>query len=404
MKRLHQLLAGLLAVATVCAVSLVPAFAEEVTATASPTFGSSGTTGALGDGTTVLTTLPVTSVYEITNAGLMPEGKFTYTLTPAAVPSTVTDSGAKQGVNIGKENDQSVEASSVEITFDSKYLDGTTALKRTMTADIPLYVPAGTTSGKYFYTLTQTNTGVANKDGTYDKKSYTVELTVNGDAQVVMAQVYNANGVKVNPVYDNKLTNEEYLVVRDYVTTKYDTPKAFTFHITIPAAGNAEGVQLTKGTEIIGTKYDADDNKIGTVTITVTDTYDATKDTSMVVCDGFTLANGEYVEFTGLPTNMKYFVNETDAQSDNYSSIYYGYADTNSDKVANESYNTSYATNATNTNHTEYNVSQVHYVEYINTRDIVATGVTMDTTPYVLMFVAAAGLAVLSLAKKKIVR
>jgi hypothetical protein len=400
MKRLHQLLAGLLAVATVCAVSLVPAFAEEVTATASPTFGSTGTTGALGDGSTALTSLPVTSVYEITNAGLMPEGKFTYTLTPAEVPSNVTVSGAKAGVNIGKDNAQT---SSVEILFESKYLDGkTSALKRTMTADIPLYVPAGTTSGKYFYTLTQTNTGVENEDGTYDTKSYTVELTVDGNEQVVMAQVYNVNGVKVNPVYDNKLTNEEYLVVRDYVTTKYDTPKAFTFHITIPAAGNEKGVQLTKGTEIIGTKYDADDNKIGTVTITVTDTYDATKDTSMVVCDGFTLANGEYVEFTGLPTNMKYFINETDANSDNYTSKYHGYADTNSDKVAN--YNDSIATNATNTNHTEFNVSVVHYVEYTNTRDIVATGVTMDTTPYIVMFIAAAGLAVLSLAKKKIVR
>jgi hypothetical protein len=362
---------------------MVPAFAEEATTTTQ-------VKGAYGDGTNEITQLPVTSVYAIDNIGLMPDGKFTYTLTPTDAPSGAS-SDVHRGVNIGKNG---AETSSQTVTFESKGFDknyeGET--QQTLTAEIPMYVPSGTKDGIYCYTLTQSNTGVNNSQASYDDATYTVELTVK-EEKVVLAQVYNKNNVKVEPVYTNTISNKDKLRVRNYVTTEYGDPKEFTFHVTIPAGGNENGVTLTAGTEIYGYKYNENGEELEEVVVTVT------ADNERGTGNTFTLKDGEYVDFPNLPANLKYYTNESDANSDLYTSIVYGYEKTTSPTVATDKYSKSEATV-----HKEFNLSEVHYVEYINTRGIIATGVTMDTTPYVLMFVAAAGLAVLSLAKKKIVR
>jgi hypothetical protein len=388
MKRLHQLLAGLLAVATVCAVSLVPAFADTYAF-------SDSDRGYIGDGkTSDITGIPVTSTFSLERAGLMPEGNFTYTLTPATVEEG-TKSGrydVYSGVAVGTGTDGS---SSVTIKFNSTgYNKDAASFSQTQTATIPISIPADTPNGIYRYTLSQANIGVANASAEYTTKTYTVDLNVIS-GKVVLVQVAEANGDKANPEFTNLIKNNDSLIIKDYVYSSYGPLKDFTFSLTVPEGGNENGVQLTKGTTIYGYKHKSD-GTLETVTITVTE------DGKLGTGGTYTLGHEEWIEFPGLPVNLKYFTNEDDAATDGYTSIYHGYS-TQAEFLSNAVSRSEYTASTTKT-FQEYNLSNIHYIEYVNTRDISATGVTMDTTPYIVMFVAAAGLAVLSLAKKKIVR
>jgi hypothetical protein len=125
------------------------------------------------------------------------------------------------------------------------------------------------------------------------------------------------------------------------------------------------------------------------------------------------MADGEKLVIDGLPVNMKYTVAMTDANKDGYSSTVKDYKDYTSDTKSGWSKYDKLETTADNKTDLEgkevgytytNNLGKVHHVEYVSTRNIASTGVTMDTVPYAVMFLAAAGLVVLSLAKKKINR
>jgi hypothetical protein len=446
MKRLHQLLAGLMAIAMVAAMTVVPAFAEgentDGNANQNQEESSNKKTytytsrGYIAD-TNGIDYLPVTSIYALESAGLRPVGEFTYTLEAATVPNTtenpapVVDGQTVQSglkFNNGEDGGQTSQ-SSVTVKFDSESTEKT-EFTETKIAEIDLTkvaLPASGT-GVYRYTLSQ-KTALKNGNGTYsDDVQYTVDLYVSG-GKITYIKVKNGDD-KVTPVYTNTIKNTDALYVTNFID--YDMARAdetFEFQVTIPDKGIGEtGIELDVGTPIYATITSQDGShedreftfyvvKNGETTYTETIKNEDGTETTVIHDNKVKLYDGDKLTIPGLPVNMKYTVTMVDANDYGYTSTreeYEGFTSTLNTpsvwkdyaKIDNSSTTEETIDHEGKVLGTSYtnNLGQIHHVEYVSTKDVAATGVTMDTVPYAVMFLAAAGLVVLSLAKKKINR
>jgi hypothetical protein len=380
--------------------------------------------------------LPVTSIFELVNSGLRPVGEFTYTLEVANVTTAITDADNKT-INSGLqfkngEDGALTNKSSATVKFDSMSSESP-EYTETQTAKIDLSTLNSTsaTTGVYRYTLSQT-TKLQNDGGTYaDNIKYTVDLYISG-GKVTYIKVWNADK-KSYPSFTNSINNSDTLYVTNFIDYDMaDKDETFEFQVTIPCEGVGKGgIVLDEGTPIYGTitnEYGAHEsrdvtfyvvNKAGDSYLEVVEKEDGTEE-KVTHDNKVKLYSGDKLVIPGLPVNMKYIVEMVDANGRNYTSTraeYKNFTQTvNTPDVWGDP--TSYPT-IVNDSTTEVttagegtvvgktytnNLGKIHHVEYVSTKGVAATGVTMDTTPYIVMFVAAAGLAVLSLAKKKIVR
>jgi hypothetical protein len=227
--------------------------------------------------------------------------------------------------------------------------------------------------------------------------------------------------VKADPEFENTVQVLEDLVVKDVVVNNVTSEKVgFTIKIVVPEKGDAEngGMDLTAGTDLgayvilkDGTKIECDGKTPGYPKVTVSDTGTE-----------ITLYNGDSLHVPGVPLNMIYSTVNTEANTKGFDSAFsyaYGYkTGTTTDKDIPDNYDDFANASVTEKNadgesvvtaeKVTYNgqiVAGQNAVIYYNVnKTLTVTGITADTAPYLVMFVAAAGLAVLSLAKKKIVR
>jgi hypothetical protein len=451
MKRLHQLLAGLMAIAMVATMTVVPAFAgegetgndgqnleEKKDGGDGQEGDDSGESGSAADTTYTftkgyyeaadITYLPVTSVYGISGAGLRPAGKFTYTLTPAEVTDGTVDD-AKNPILSGLNLTADAAAASVTVDFES--LGSKTATEsetKIGKIDLTGLQATATTNGIYRYTLTQktdynNSLGTANKyaddENSETYATYTVDLVVT-KGKVTAVKVWTGNGqTKTTPTFENTVVNSDDLVITHFIDNAYESDDyTFTFQLNIPEGGVDGGITLNAGTLIYGTitnVYDSKKSEEVVFAVPSGTNTSYTDENGKTYTNVVELKDGDKLDIPGLPVGMLYHVSMTDANKDNYTSRYQDYETytslNNNDHVAwasNTKIDNEDTTGASTTlsgtmKGTEYtnSLDHVHHVEFVSQKGISNTGVAMDSIPYAVMFVAAAAIAVLAVAKKK---
>jgi hypothetical protein len=456
MKRFTRMLSAVLALATVCAASFIPAYADgetEGTATQTLPDGFYGSAAPKADD--ALTSLPITATFGINSTyaeGLIPNAVFHYTLTPDDPDKNETST---DGLTISKGVAFSTEATTTW-TVVSKHLKQTDTSSAVWSSDddptlkttanptgglsIPLDIPAATKSGIYRYTLEQKldDKSIANTETTYDSTKFRVNLYVNNDdgksAYVYMIQVYKPNTAgtgynKAVPKFENTVRVVEDLIVKDVVVNNVTSEDVgFTIKIKVPEKGDAEngGMDLTPGTDL-GAYVLLKDGKTKVDCTGTKDEKTGRTYPKVVVSDAgieITLYDGESLVVPGVPLNMIYSTVNTEANTKGFDSSF-SYAEgyksgTTDDKDIPDDYNnpTSFVNASVTktedgktvvtadkvTHDGQIKAGQNAVIYYNVNKTLSATGIAMDTAPYIVMFVAAAGLAVLSLAKKKINR
>jgi hypothetical protein len=461
MKRFTRMLSATLALATVCAASFIPASASTNNA---GFFGNSKASGI----DKAETYLPITSTYSIPKIGLLPEAEFVYTLAPdtTVTASTTTDVG--HAVKSGSE--LFANGLSTKWTVPSDYRDGTDKPLELTKSDLQISfstLPKDAKTGIYRFTLEETVNSKMNEKGEYDtaeNAEYRVDLYVQGaveaveadeakgieavdgcDAYIYLIKVYkhlvtkdddgqvtSDKWVKAEPVFNNKITAAEDLIIKNYVVDSVSGMDV-GFDITLqvlPGSDEDAGVTLKADTDLHAYIKKAN----GDIVQCQGQTVDGRTYSKIVVnkdendVNTFTLYSGEELVVPGVPINMVYTTTNADANKEGFVSTYNTAIGTKADGITDKvepldrSAEGGFVTAVTTVDGKETPATVVdqdiegednntvirmgeNMIIYNNVNQAVSdTGVTMDTAPYIVMFIAAAGLAVLSLAKKKINR
>jgi hypothetical protein len=285
-------------------------------------------------------------------------------------------------------------------------------------------------TGVYRYTLTQTTKGknTLGTDNDYADDEdiateYQVDLYVNS-GKIIAVKVRTPDGSKKSePIFENTVTNLDKLYVTHYIDSEMKKDgETFEFQITIPEGGVEGGITLNAGTLIYGeitNVYDETKNRTITFFVPATPAEGEDYATTYTDADGneysnvFNLYDGDELVIPGLPAGMLYYISMNNANRDGYESKYYDYANftgtaSSSHKAWSENTPIDAETTTSTTlggsmKGTEYtnSLDHVHHVEFVSTKGISNTGISMDSVPYLVMFVAAAAIAVLAVAKKK---
>jgi hypothetical protein len=458
MKRFTRMLSATLALATVCAASLIPA-----SAASRGFYGNTNPTDSNGKANKV-DELPITATYGLPKNGLLPQARFIYTLSPVTVDANTlasTDAEGSDDVFVSSGSELFADGLTATWEVPSQYVEQTQTTSRTLSAkDVSIdfsSLPKNAETGVYRFTLTQTvyedekdeETGLkyykVNSQGTYDKTEYRVDLYVQGavaatadkagtDAYIYLVKVYeevdvkNAAGektgtkwVKAEPAFANSIAVED-LEIRNYVddnVTGLDIP--FTIALQILEGSDVDdGVTLKAGTDLNAYVVTASGHQIpcnGEVDELTNRKYDPIVVNEDGKWNTFELYNGEYLVVPGVPVGMQYTTYNTDTEDIAGFVNTYGTVigldsdgkDTLTWPVDFSDFVSAVTKDKNGAEIPEENteviaVGQNKIIYYNVNQDISNTGITMDTAPYIVMFVAAAGLAVLSLAKKKINR
>jgi hypothetical protein len=480
MKRFTRMLSAVLAVATVCAATLVPASASHVTGFYGST--TSTTNGAKNE----VTELPITANYSVTKtsaislAGLLPQARFIYHLKPVTVAEGTVASTGAQGSDdmtvysgsallngelttdwtvdsqyVGKTGHPSTTLSTseeedgvaIDLTklFTEKYVTTTEGEGEAATVSSTL-TPLGASeikdieSGVYRFELTQevyenlTEGYKVNIAGKYDETTYRVDLYVQGStdtdrAYVYLVKVYEEVAAKTNddgevtqaaywgkadPVFNNTIEVED-LIIKNYTENNVTTEDpAFDIAIQIlPGSDVTDGVTLKAGTELY-----AYINRVGVEDPIVVPIHVNTG-TGTDVYNNVQLYTGDELVIPGVPVHMHYTTWNADAGTPTNADYtkrvqsVIGYTNT-TDKIdksePEQAERPSFPMAATLADGTETGYVEVakdieygqNMIIYYNVNKAVnATGVAMESAPYVVMFLTAAAVAVLTVVKKK---
>jgi hypothetical protein len=292
-----------------------------------------------------------------------------------------------------------------------------------------------------------------NAAGTYDETKYRVDLYVQGSTAAVektdtteavpaspgyvyLVKVYKENIVKdddgnitsdtwekAEPKFENEIKVED-LIIKNYVeNTVNDEDVGFTIALEILEGSDVvDGVTLKAGTDLnayVQTKdgkipCDGEEHngrKFDPIVVQGTD-----DDGNVYDVNEFTLYSEEYLVVPGVPVNMKYTTWNTDTEDiPGYVNTYLDVIGKDTDgndldepeKQNAESGFVSAVTTNDDEEETWLTVQRVilegqNMIIYHNVnKDIVATGIAMESAPYVVMFLAAAAIAVLTVVKKK---
>ncbi|MDD7282242.1 MAG: FctA domain-containing protein, partial [Erysipelotrichaceae bacterium] len=259
--------------------------------------------------------IDVTKTAEFADGFNTVNGEFSFTVTPYSYYTYKNSDGStdeefyKKDTN-GEKLDSvfpSHTITDIDINYDvngtnqSKSGNGTLTFKKN-TNTIP---------GVYIYTV-QENTGT-DANWTYDDTTYYVYVTVEDDGTVGITQIKAKKGNTSLPEKDkltainftNQYTENATFEVGKTVTGKYgDKTKDFAFSIEFKKAAQA------LNTEIVGTVYNGDD----ATNTTYTFEYGQVQTVN--------LKDGQTIKFNTIPVGTTYYVTETVAGDDGYSSSY----------------------------------------------------------------------------------
>ncbi|MGM9913609.1 DUF7601 domain-containing protein, partial [Floccifex sp.] len=316
--------------------------------------------------------IDVTKTAEFADGFNTVEGKFSFTVTPYSYYTYKNSDGStdeefyKKDTN-GEKLDSvfpSHSITDIDINYDvngtnqSKSGNGTLTFKKN-TNTIP---------GVYIYTV-QENTGT-DANWTYDDTTYYVYVTVEDDGTVGITQIKAKKGNTSLPEKDkltainftNQYTENATFEVGKTVTGKYgDKTKSFAFNIKFVQADYAPEQDIT------GTVYkdgQATDQKI-------TFTYDENG-------TDVSLADGEAIVFNQIPVGTTYYVTETVAGDDGYTSTY--------EQSINGSQNQGTASKTDAVTDIVYDDNKNDKVQFTNNKEgKIDTGIITNNAPYIVL-------------------
>jgi pilin isopeptide linkage protein len=372
MKRMHKIVAALLATVMTISMSLASV--------------------SLADGeVTSVGSLDVTKVVTVPTSGLVPEKTFTFEMTPkeAQEGSKVGNYNLYTGV-LQKEAGTDLEKLTTEIEFtngDAVVKDTVSGYQKTSNSNsFDLSELIFDHVGVYQYTVKEVTPAEDEVYLSYDRTEYTVYLYVGqSDDEYVILSAYSPNSTntgKVPITFTNSAKTGSLVVSKTVEGLMGDKDKAFNFTITF---GSHEA--LSTASSLFATKVSGDNkSEIEFAYNEETGHYEATSQV--------TLANGEYLRFDGLYTGMSYTVAEE--SYDGYTCTVETIKDSVGTGPAEKSSVTGSIGNGTSSN----------FEEFTNTMDhITDTGIVLDVAPYVLVaLLTAAGLIVFAIRRRKMSR
>jgi pilin isopeptide linkage protein len=368
-KNLSKTLTGVLAAAMVCSLTTVTPFAAN--------------TGSV-DGED-LTQLKISKTLKMPSGVQSVNGTedFKFTITPTK-PDTESDQ-AYEGV--------ALKESEVTVTVDTTTNTGSmgTGMKELSAenyfdfSDVDFENP-----GTYYYKVEEVAQGNDNIKYNTGDDSYIVTVTVGaeneeGGREIISVVSRDADdGSKLPIEFTNAWKCTELDITKAVSGTASSTKTKFKFNIVIPAGG--DNVNLKDGDKI-------------TAYIVGTDGVDTIKE--LTVGDAGTeveMKHGDKLYIKDVPSGLMYTVTETDTQGYDCQ-ITYNQADgTTGTEAAKETTHDSHVFYAED----EAGAAIINEVDYVNNRDVVAdTGVALAIAPYAIVFMLAAGAAVVYVARKR---
>jgi hypothetical protein len=431
MKKFKKLLSMLLAAAMVCSVNAMPAFADENnettgTTTETTTGTTTGTTKVSGQikDENGITTLPFTKVLKTNGAMIITDTTFEFTMVPDT-PTESTKSNltyqagpslgdkAKETLSINSDSKNDIKTLVNKDTTDSDktYVEGLSESSVEGIALTGVFDLSGLTftngAGIYRYLVKETEDAKSSATITYDTTQFIVDLWVNNEGKiyVVQSQLY-ASDDKKPLVFENSLKTSTLKIQKNVNGTKsVPADTEYTFWIKIPTGGTS--ITLADGLEIGAKKYttgnttptDVNSIKVGGTMAQEESTATAKNTTGEGTgwCS-FTLQNGQYLEITGLPAGMVYYLFEQDYQSQGFVTYHKTVTGDSIETPAEDSFtNNNKGSDASGTT-----VEGKNGIFYLNTADLPAnTGIALDVMPYVVIVLAAAACAILFFFRKR---
>jgi pilin isopeptide linkage protein len=433
MKKFKKLLSMILAAAMVCSVNTMPAFANEDGETSEATTEAASETedtevaGQIRDDNGI-TKLPFTKVLKTNGAMVITNTTFEFTMVPHT-PDTPTKNGLTYtaGPSLGNKG-------TVTISVNSNSEKNITTLVNTATTDSSKTYVEGLSvdsvegialkdsfdlsdltfdkTGIYCYLVKETEDDKSSATITYDTTEFIVDLWVEckddgtSDIYLIQSQLYSSKDKKPL-VFENSLKTSTLKIQKNVNGSKaVPTNKEYTFWIKIPTGGTS--IDLESGLAIDAKKYTpgnesptgVDSIKVGGTMEQEQDTATA-KDTTNTEESGwcsFTLQDGQYLEITGLPAGMVYYLFEQDYQSEGFVTYHKTLYGDNITPPDVSSFTSDDKGNVAN----DTLKKDKNAVFFLNTADIPSnTGIVLDVMPYVAIVLAAAACAVLFIARKR---
>lgn len=357
--KLKKLFAGVVAAAMIATMSF-PAFAD-------------------GDKITVESdnTFKIKKTYSVSENAVAPNEDFTFTVVKDSVSnSSITDAQFKK-------------AGKYEVTVKS-----TANHTSTGTTDFVMQLPEYDKPGTFVYKLTEDDNAVAGV--TYDDATYyltvyafqkagstsagnDIECKVRLDKGGVKRD--GEDGHKVDAI-NNSYTAAPLSVSKTVTGNMGDKSKYFDFTVTFKAPTGKK----VKSTITVSGVGEANEVKVDNVALTGDKTITfGENETSKTVT--FKLKNGETINFTNLPKELTYTVEEANYSSDGYKTFIGSDTDTEKRSTGDLTVNSGDAISVAYTNQ--------------NGETILDTGVILDNAPYILMLAVVAGGAMTLVIKKR---
>jgi pilin isopeptide linkage protein len=401
----------------------MPAFADENNGTTGTTTGTAEVSGQIKDDNGI-TKLPFTKVLKTNDAMVITNTTFEFTMVPDT-PSTPEKSGLsyQAGPSLGAKGTKTLTINSdskdeittlvnaTTIDTDKTYVEGlseSSVQGIALQGEFDLSDLTFDGTGIYRYLVKETEDSKSSATITYDTTQFIVDLWVNnkGKIYVVQSQLY-ATDEKKPLVFENSLKTSTLKIQKNVNGTKdVPTDTEYTFWIKIPTGGTS--ITLEDGLPISAKKYttgNATPTDVNSIAVggTMEQEKDTTtaKDTTNTEESGwcsFTLQNGQYLEITGLPAGMVYYLFEQDYQSQGFVT-YHKTVTGDSITAPSEDEFTSEDKGSDASGTT---VKGKNGIFYLNTADIPAnTGIVLDVMPYVVIVLAAAACAILFFFRKR---
>jgi hypothetical protein len=369
-----------------------------------------------------ITTLPFTKVLKTNDAMVITDTTFKFTMVPDT-PSQSTKEGLEYQAGPALANPEvqlSVNANSVnniqtltnsatpgegEVYVEGLSESSVEGIKLDGTFTLPTTFPKN--SCIYRYLVKETEDAKSSATITYDTAQFIVDLWVNdkGKVYVVQSQLY-ATSDKKPLIFENSLKTSSIRIEKHVNgTKKVPTDTEYTFWIKIPKGGTS--IDLAGGTQIKAKRYTPGNETPEPITNIIVGgemteeqddaTAKNTTDANYGWCS-FTLKDGQYLEITGVPAGMVYYLFEEDYQSKGFVTYH--------QTITGNSLETPAASTFTNDNKgndaSGTTVLGKNGIYYLNTADLPTnTGITLDVMPYVVIVLAAAACALLFISRKR---
>lgn len=330
--------------------------------------------------------LEFTKVFENTEGNVLPDATFEFSMTPTA---GIIDDKDKTSEGIPIRKGIALENDKASVSFKA-LTDSEQKGKFSLVTKEAMTGPA-----IYRYTVKEVSTSKGENDPIqYDNSTYTVDLTVDNEGNIVgvtsLKDGDSANSGNTDITFVNTCKFDNLAIVKKVTGDYGEKDRLFHFTLDIPAPG--DNIDLTEGDTISGVIEKRDTESIP-VTITVGTKF------------GFDLKDGEALVVKNVPDGMIYTVTEDKYEDYETTITYTADIKDNANNAESNIIRTVKGNvyNAAKKGQDTPIVEGGNTVLFTNNKGAKAnTGIKMDVTPYIVVFViAAVGIIFLATRKKR---